>query len=105
MLHLLVSLAVINTTWQNHEISYVLGVHLLSQGLSFISYFTMESSVDSQDGEKTPRSHSKWRSFFGRNEPPSDSQPDQENNDRGDLPPKWSMGVLNDKLTYEVPGM
>lgn len=24
--------------------------------------------------------------------------------DRGDIPTKWSMGVLNDKLTHEVPG-
>ena len=24
--------------------------------------------------------------------------------ERGDVPTKWSMGVLNDKLTHEVPG-
>lgn len=61
----------------------------------------MESSVDSQDGEKPPRS--RWRSFFGGNGDTPASQSDQANGGVG-LPPKWSMGVLNDRETHEVPG-
>ncbi|KFY35540.1 hypothetical protein V494_05823 [Pseudogymnoascus sp. VKM F-4513 (FW-928)] len=60
----------------------------------------MESSLDSQDGEKPPRS--RWRSFFGRKGGTPGSQPDQAND--GSLPSKWSMGVLNDRETHEVPG-
>ncbi|OBT55777.1 hypothetical protein VE04_03224 [Pseudogymnoascus sp. 24MN13] len=62
----------------------------------------MESSLDSQDGEKPPRS--RWRSFFGRNAGTPGSQPDQADSDRENLPSKWSMGVLNDRETHEVPG-
>ncbi|KFY05247.1 hypothetical protein O988_00144 [Pseudogymnoascus sp. VKM F-3808] len=62
----------------------------------------MESSLDSQDGEKPPRS--RWRSLFGRKAGATGSQTDQVDNDRGDLPTKWSMGVLNDRETHEVPG-
>lgn len=63
----------------------------------------MESSLDSQDGEKPPRS--RWRSFFGRNAGTPGSQTDQTDENGENLPSKWSMGVLNDRETHEVPGV
>jgi len=51
----------------------------------------------------TPTSE-RARSFFGRNSA-SDVEPEveEEEEDKG-RPTKWSMGVLNDHATHEVPG-
>ena len=48
-------------------------------------------------------SRGRWRSFFGRDSAANDtvaSLPEKEGR-----PTKWSMGVLNDRQTHEVPGM
>ena len=56
----------------------------------------------------TPKQH---RSFFGRNSASAAAEPDKEQNSHGHeedglvgKPSKWSMGVLNDPYTHEVPG-
>lgn len=46
-------------------------------------------------------SRQKWRSFFGRDSIANDAVSSEPEG----LPTKWSMGVLNDKQTHEVPGM
>jgi hypothetical protein len=43
----------------------------------------------------------KWRSFFGRDSAANDNE-SQKTEGR---PIKWSLGVLNDRQTHEVPGM
>ncbi|KAK2629617.1 hypothetical protein QTJ16_000437 [Diplocarpon rosae] len=54
-------------------------------------------------GTGTPSSN-RSRSFFGRNTA-SDGQPvHQELQDDKGRPTRWSMGVLNDPTTHEVPG-
>lgn len=47
----------------------------------------------------------RWMSFFKKkdpNDPKGSSEGSQDGSSDG--PPKWSMGVLNDKRTIEVPG-
>lgn len=44
----------------------------------------------------------KWRSSFGRDSTAHETGGLENDNGR---PTKWSMGVLNDRLTHEVPGM
>lgn len=60
--------------------------------------------ADSPDTEKDllpQHSGQKWRSFFGR-----DSLANQNESEKAEArPTKWSMGVLNDRQTHEVPGM
>ncbi|PQE24297.1 major facilitator superfamily transporter protein [Rutstroemia sp. NJR-2017a BVV2] len=49
----------------------------------------------------------KTRSFFARNSASNgtaNTRDDEDTRDEGARPSKWSMGVLNDKLTHEVPG-
>jgi hypothetical protein len=43
----------------------------------------------------------KWRSFFGRDSAANDNESEKAEG----RPEKWSMGVLNDRQTHEVPGM
>ncbi|PVH69753.1 MFS general substrate transporter [Cadophora sp. DSE1049] len=50
----------------------------------------------------TPTSE-RARSFFGRNSA-SDVEPEIEEEEDKGRPTKWSMGVLNDHATHEVPG-
>lgn len=45
----------------------------------------------------------KWSSFFDQHSKGTDS-PD-ESEDGKSKPTKWSMGVLNDPRTHEVPGI
>ncbi len=51
---------------------------------------------------ETPRG--RWRSFFGRDSAANDTAPNGPEEEEG-RPTKWSMGVLNDRKTHEVPGM
>jgi hypothetical protein len=53
----------------------------------------------------TPASE-RQRSFFGRNAASTDGEPIRAEAPEGDLgrPTKWSMGILNDPDTHEVPG-
>jgi len=45
-----------------------------------------------------------WRSFFARRKTvPVESPPSESEEEKG-RPEKWSMGVLNDSMTHEVPG-
>ncbi len=46
------------------------------------------------------------RSFFGRNSTSNEVAPDVEETETEEKgrPTKWSMGVLNDPKTHEVPG-
>lgn len=44
----------------------------------------------------------RWMSFFKKKDPKGSSEGSQDGSSDG--PPKWSMGVLNDKRTIEVPG-
>lgn len=44
----------------------------------------------------------RWKSFFKRKDQKGSSEGSQDGNSDG--PPRWSMGVLNDKRTIEVPG-
>lgn len=66
----------------------------------------MAETLEAQGGEQTRpgQNRSRWRSFFGRNSGSTDAPVEDIEDDRG-LPTKWGMGVLNDKLTHEVPGM
>jgi hypothetical protein len=65
-----------------------------------------EKTVEKTPG--TPNSD-RPRSFFARNSAsdgnglPSPSVEDFE--EKESRPPRWSMGVLNDRFTHEVPGM
>ena len=43
----------------------------------------------------------KWRSFFGRDSAANDNESEKTEG----RPIKWSLGVLNDRQTHEVPGM
>jgi hypothetical protein len=45
------------------------------------------------------------RSFFGRNTASIEDAPVDEFDDDKGRPTRWSMGVLNDPKTHEVPGM
>lgn len=54
-------------------------------------------ATDHSAGQRT------WRSFFGRNAAGTD-RPTHESEEERPLPTKWSMGVLNDRFTHEVPG-
>ncbi|MCJ1285411.1 hypothetical protein MMC26_004751 [Xylographa opegraphella] len=62
-------------------------------------------SVVEQDNSTSARG---WRNFISRSkaaqEPPSASDSLSNGGDYQKLPVKWSMGVLNDKQTDEVPG-
>ncbi|KAL6410371.1 Protein HOL1 [Ilyonectria robusta] len=51
----------------------------------------------STENENLPP-QSRWRRFFGDNSTGNSSSDDVSG------PSKWSMGVLNDKETIEVPG-
>jgi len=46
----------------------------------------------------------RWRSFFGRDSAANDTTTDEPEKEEG-RPTKWSMGILNDRKTNEVPGM
>ncbi|KAM3084165.1 hypothetical protein ACMFMG_001734 [Clarireedia jacksonii] len=64
---------------------------------------------DGHGGGDAPASVSteKSRSFFARNfasRKTRTTRDDGDSQDEGGHPTKWSMGVLNDKLTHEVPG-
>lgn len=63
----------------------------------------MASTLESQNGEQTKRHRSRFRSFFGRNSGSAEMPAEAVEEDR-EVPTKWSMGVLNDKQTHEVPG-
>jgi hypothetical protein len=59
---------------------------------------------DVQDGNlqsPTPSEHP--RPFFARSST-SNGQDDEEEKVEESKPAKWGMGILNDKLTNEVPG-
>jgi hypothetical protein len=45
------------------------------------------------------------RSFFGRNTASNEDAPVENSEDDKGRPTRWSMGVLNDPKTHEVPGM
>lgn len=60
---------------------------------------TSDTEKDLQ--QEAPRS--RWRSFFGRNSAGNDTIGDEGGGDER-RPTKWSMGVLNDRVTHEVPG-
>jgi hypothetical protein len=66
----------------------------------------MTSDEDGLPRDAQPhRRRRRWRSFFGRNSASTDAPiNDPMQDERGDLPERWSMGVLNDKATHEVPG-
>ena len=78
---------------------------------------TISESEDPALGEKqepTPDSSgaiaskiSKWRRFFGsaRPELPSSAVSSDDCEEVKRRPEKWSLGVLNDAETEEVPGM
>ena len=64
----------------------------------------VESSAANQTGAKVPI----WRRFLGNNQSalePATSGVSTDGDDGNKVKPeKWSMGVLNDKQTDEVPG-
>lgn len=45
------------------------------------------------------------RSFFARNSASHARDHQDEDSEEEGAPTKWSMGVLNDRHTHEVPGM
>jgi hypothetical protein len=54
--------------------------------------------------ERENQQRQKWRSFFGRDSTAQTDAPlDKIQADKG-IPTRWSMGVLNDRNTHEVPG-
>lgn len=68
--------------------------------LSGLSLRPSESVPGDQAEAKTPF----WKRMLGGQEPASSgSSVDQEDGNKG-KPEKWSMGVLNDRQTDEVPG-
>jgi hypothetical protein len=63
---------------------------------------TAASSTDSDKERQQEAPRRTWRSFFARNTIDVHST---ENDTIGEeRPTKWSLGVLNDKITHEVPG-
>lgn len=56
-------------------------------------------------GPLPQRTGRKWREFFGGKSDMSDpTQREERDSDHG-LPTRWSMGILNDTRTHEVPGI
>lgn len=51
------------------------------------------------------RKDRKWRAFFGAGSDASDPRERGDKEDDSGRPAKWSMGILNDTLTNEVPGI
>jgi hypothetical protein len=74
---------------------------------SFPPQSALSHSMSIELGREEPAQHQglrrKWRSFFGRDSAATDAPAGQLEEDRG-LPSKWSMGILNDRTTHEVPG-
>ncbi|KAJ2895415.1 hypothetical protein MKZ38_006601 [Zalerion maritima] len=66
-----------------------------------------DDSVPSSDnhagGSSRPPAHT-WRSFFSTHTVQEDHHEEEREEDVQPPPSKWSMGVLNDKKTIEVPG-
>jgi hypothetical protein len=62
-----------------------------------------DTTSDTEKDQQQEAPRSRWRSFFGRNSAGNDAIGD-ENGDDERRPTKWSMGVLNDSITHEVPG-
>ncbi len=63
---------------------------------------TDNGSAEKAVTQDPPRS--RWRSFFGRDSAEDETKAKEFQGDEG-RPTKWSMGVLNDRSTHEVPGM
>jgi hypothetical protein len=53
---------------------------------------------------QSPAASERTRSFFGRNTASNDDAPIEDSEDDKGRPTRWSMGVLNDPKTHEVPG-
>lgn len=64
-----------------------------------------EKAEDTLPAPVTQRNHRKWRSFFGGKSDMSDPTKREDRDDDHALPTKWSMGILNDTKTNEVPGI
>ncbi|KAG8534109.1 uncharacterized protein KY384_000953 [Bacidia gigantensis] len=66
------------------------------------------ASEDSQANGKSRSRTEGWRTWFARkpstNASGGSTPSDDENNVEKERPERWSMGVLNDKTTEEVPG-
>jgi hypothetical protein len=54
---------------------------------------------------QSPAASERTRSFFGRNTASNEDAPVEDSKDDKGRPTRWSMGVLNDPKTHEVPGM
>jgi hypothetical protein len=54
---------------------------------------------------QSPAVSERTRSFFGRNTASNEDAPAEDSEDGKGRPTRWSMGVLNDPKTHEVPGM
>ncbi len=63
-----------------------------------------KSNVRSPRENPQPRRYG-WRRYF-KNEPRAVGSPSSSIDSEKDIPPaeKWSLGILNDKKTDEVPG-
>lgn len=67
----------------------------------------MQTGGEHERPQLTPTSE-RARSFFARNSTSNanaDAQDVEESEGEKGRPTKWSMGVLNDPYTHEVPGM
>jgi hypothetical protein len=64
----------------------------------------MVETANPEKGQRLERSKTKWRSFFGQDSSGNNALANDTDGDEA-RPTKWSMGVLNDKTTHEVPGM
>lgn len=53
---------------------------------------------------QSPAASERTRSFFGRNTASNEDAPAEDSDDDKGRPTRWSMGVLNDSKTHEVPG-
>jgi len=63
----------------------------------------MSDTPEVKKDQQVAPGRSRWRSFFGRNSAGNDVVSDEVKGDE-EPPTKWSMGVLNDRITHEVPG-
>jgi hypothetical protein len=64
----------------------------------------MAQAVNAAASHQSRTAQRRLRSFFGQSSVGHDGA-DEEVKDEEERPAKWSMGVLNDRITHEVPGM
>lgn len=65
---------------------------------------SQNEEVEETAAQPTPQTGRRWIAFFGGNPDMIHPRERDERESDGGRPKKWSMGVLNDTRTHEVPG-